>query len=299
MTEKNKQVIYVNGEPVYDVDGYTPGKQKPSKGSKRCKNCGAMLPGNAGYCDICGTPCSDTIPSAEYARREHNRHVSKKAAKGCLIFVVIALVMLLIISYAAFQFHELRNEYFGQGDPSTWKNYVTAEQFEKIKYDMSYEEVSKILGEGVLEASYDGGDYLFYFWPGENRIDTERYSDTLEAYIQITYSNGEMSSLEERNIIKGKEVKANFEAGTDIDAPLVTKESAHKIEEGMDINTVSHILGGKGVLLDERTNIYSANSVYTYETYGWKCTDNGIPNIFEVQFRDNKVYYVYVGEYMD
>ena len=298
MDEKDRQVVYINGEPVYDVEHYKPGKEKRIKGGKRCKNCGAQLPGNASYCDVCGTPCSDTIPVEKHAKKVHNKAVRKKATKGCLIFFAVAFVLLLGVSFIAFQFHELRNEYYGEGDPSTWENYVSAEQFEKIKFGMTYEEVSEILGEGVLEASYDGGDYLIYFWPGENRMDGERYSDTLKADLEITYTNGEMSGLEERNIVRGEEVKAAFEAGTDIDAPLVTKSMTHKLEEDMSFDTVCHLLGGKGVLIEERHICYGS-TVYSYETYAWRCTDNGIPNIFEVEFTDGKVYYFYNGEYMD
>ena len=299
MDEKDRQVVYINGEPVYDIEHYKPGKERPTRGSKRCKNCGVLLPGNASYCDVCGTPCSDTIPAQKHAKKVRSKQVRKKATKIVLILIAASLVLLLGVSYIAFQFDQLRDHYYGQGDPSTWKNYVSAEQFEKIKFGMTYEEVSKILGEGVLEASYDGGDYLYYFWPGENRVDGERYSDTLDAYAQMTFSNGEMTSLEEQNIIRGKEVKASFEAGTNIDAPLVTKEMAHKIEEDMSFDTVCHILGGRGVLLEERQWTLSSGTTYVYETYGWRCTDNGIPNIYMVEFNNGKAYYFYTGTYMD
>ena len=267
---------------------------------KTCKNCGTLLPDNASYCDACGEPCSDTLSHKEYAERTHRKKTAKKVRRTILLSVLAIFVSIIVISVIAYIINEADDEYYGLGEFSEWKNFVSSDELEKVTFDMTYDEVKNILGEGILEASYDGGDYQYYFWPGEYATEEKRGYESFNTGVTIDFVRGKMSSIDEQNVFHGEEARKTFDTDfADLDVPEITREQAHKIDEGMTLSTVSQLLGGKGALIYSRTYRFSSGMTYKYDTYRWRCKTFDSPDVFDVEFHDGKVYHYYLGNYME
>ena len=267
---------------------------------KRCKYCSAELPDSANYCDVCGEACADTLSHKEYETKVHRRKMRKKVKIIIAVSIAALFGFLIFISICMTAMDNLGDHYYGRGEPEDWKNFVTAQQLEKVTFDMSYEDVTKVLGEGILEASYDKGDYKSYFWPGAYYTDERRGVEHFDSELTIVFTGGQMQSIEEENIIDGEEARKTFDTDFEnLDTEIVTKDKAHRVKDDMDISLVNQLLGSKGALISSRSYRMSSGLNSRWKTYRWRCVTFDQPDAFDIEFYNGKVYYFYLGDYME
>ena len=119
---------------------------------KKCENCGAFVPRDAVYCDVCGEVVSKRrarkqekaeAPKGKFGRPKTFKEFMMLAGMSFVMMIAI-LIVIGIISGAA---DEARyREYERKRDLSGWEETVTPEEFEKIEIGMTYEEVKEVIG---------------------------------------------------------------------------------------------------------------------------------------------------------
>lgn len=121
------------------------------------------------------------------------------------------------------------------------KSGVTAENYHKIKMDMSYDDAKKIMGsEGEVssDSEVSGIKTTIYSW-----------QDGL-ASINITVQNGE--------------VVGKAQAGVETDTAEATMDNYNKIETGMSYDDVKKVMGGEGILMSESKIMDIESSIYAW-----------------------------------
>ena len=108
---------------------------------KICKNCGAEIPDNAAYCDICGALCSKRLEvkaPAEQRKAEKKRAKRKKTAERILLAFGICFGAFIIIAVTAnlisMKKYEMREK---ARDLTGWETTISPEAFEKLDIGMS------------------------------------------------------------------------------------------------------------------------------------------------------------------
>ena len=276
---------------------------------KKCSNCGAEIPKDAAYCDICGALCSKRLiarPPEEKKRIEKRRAGIKRAVKivlavagGCFAALI---VVALISGYVSEKRYEKREK---ARDLTGWEVTVTPEEFSKLDIGMTYEEIVRIIGgEGkVVEDS----DYVTsYMWPGEHYINPDFGYLTVDFYNHSDTGSERLTAdyIEECDILDGSETYETYRKiyGNEhsaIDAPVVTKDQVSKVGEGMSYEKVSELLGeGKMCSSSTRIDAYGSDR---YTDYAWRCKMSGQDSEFELHFENGilKYYSDWILEYID
>ena len=156
---------------------------------------------------------------------------------------------------------------------------ITPEEFEKIKIDMTLDQVEKIIG-GKGKVMYESENLIEYGWPGEY-YENEPFDFRLDATFRK--EDKTLSSIDESNVVFGKQARkyGNILKKQDyaaLDAPIVKKNQTNRLEKGMSYSEVASILGGDGVQTSESRYIHSKGSKgyrevdeSVHEMYVWKC----------------------------
>jgi len=151
-----------------------------------------------------------------------------------------------------------------KSDDSSGGDGLTMANYEKIKSDMSHEEVSDILGSKGSEtrSSTTGkSEYKSFKWEGDNYV-----------RIYVNFKDDKMTSKSQTGI----KSKSSSKGGADI-----TMAKYEKIKNGMSVSEVEDIVGSKG----EETSSSSIGSS-SYKSYRWKGEKF---SFISVRFKDDKV----------
>lgn len=238
-----------------------------------CKNCGAEIPASAKFCDICGTPVV----------REVGTRVKKEKVRvnWKLLIPILGLISLLVVGPLMIS-HSIQKEN-EQRTEKTVSARVTPEQFNEIEIGMDYGEVKNIVGsEGVK--SYHDSRVVEFTWPGE-------YHDKLDATdpklrVSFNKSTGLAETIEEINILDGKEIYENEKSNKEAVTKLTRKELG-TIPGEASYETICEMLGCEGVL----TYSMSSNEG-TYKVYEWRylSKEDNEYKTFSLSFVDNRLY---------
>ena len=238
-----------------------------------CKNCGAEIPASAKFCDICGTPVV----------REVGTRVKKEKVRvnWKLLIPILGLISLLVVGPLMIS-HSIQKEH-AQRTEKTVSARVTPEQFNEIEIGMDYGEVKNIVGsEGVK--SYHDSRVVEFTWPGE-------YHDKLDATdpklrVSFNKSTGLAETIEEINILDGKEIYENEKSNKEAVTKLTRKELG-TIPGEASYETICEMLGCEGVL----TYSMSSNEG-TYKVYEWRylSKEDNEYKTFSLSFVDNRLY---------
>lgn len=134
--------------------------------TKKCKYCQSDIPKKATVCPV----CKRTL----------------KKSHGCLISILVFVVIICGgVATTLNMNSSVQKSVSGVSDDS---EYITKEEFGKIKSGMTYKQVSKIIGsEGELESSVDSGDITIeiYTWYGNGVAGSNA---------NVTFTNGEVTA---------------------------------------------------------------------------------------------------------
>ena len=279
----------------------------------KCKNCGAELPDNSKYCDICGEICEQWVAQEDRKnKKEESRRALGTAKKGCrLIAIVIAGVFALLLVISAITVTIERVEYkldeknhFYDRDLTGWKTVASPEVLEKIDIGMTYEEVRDIVGgEGKLteEDLYPNSYYCTYSWPGEYYAGD--YHGRLDVRFSSYSHDGDPKAITptanhilEDGIVDGEEIHGTQEIHEaydweKLDTVLVKKKQFKKISEGMNYEQVCEIFGGPGKLARSSLSIFE-NETYTSKEYYWKAKCGDMYTYVYLDFDDGIIKYL-------
>lgn len=267
--------------------------------TKKCKSCGADIPRDASFCDICGAPVTkkaakETSEKAgdSGAGRKKSTSIFTVIGMGAVLLLAAVVIIAIVSGYIERKQYEIIES---RRDLSDWDETVTAEEFEKLDIGMTYEEVKDIIGgDGKLIEDREYGTE--YAWPGEYYQD--KYHGVLSLYFSKNrYGDDKdeppkVETISESEIVDGKETSETYKLineykASEIDTPVVTKEQAEKIEERMTYEEVCEILGSPGKMYRSSTNIYST-SKYKNTSYVWKTKNNGQDDYMDLSF-DNDI----------
>lgn len=275
---------------------------------KKCKNCGAEIPKDAIYCDICGELASTRLERRSRRQKSANRARKSGYARTIKSFlttlakvlgIIFALMIVIAFIGVRIEDHKYR-EYERKRDLSGWEVTVTPEIYEKIDLGMTYEEVKEIIGgDGkMIEDDKYGTDY---YWPGEY------YVPRFHGYLNLYFSKnnyGEykgaaptLSTIRESEIIDGAETIDTYNAidnfdYSKIDTPIITKEQVMKLTEGMTYDKACEVLGGEGKMYLS-TSWKHASYENVEKSYVWRCKHNERDYYFELQFDDGIIKYLW------
>ena len=253
---------------------------------RKCKNCGSKLPEGAVFCDMCGEPVARRKEAVVESRTESKdvgsgkqtkkkwRNVNEERSRkriGLAVGVIVAAVVVIgaVIGIAAI--YDSRNIADEHTDaPKNIKenlpamdSRVTVEQYEALKFGMTYDEVVELLGEegGRPEYSY-GNDCT---WPGEYYDEGCFYEDD-RPRINLQFSEDwRLIGMEEINVIDGRTIRDNLTERTTARVE-VNEKTIDSIKKGTAYTEVTGILGAEGIL----TNSESDNSGHDTRTYTWE-----------------------------
>lgn len=265
---------------------------------RKCTKCGADIPMDALYCDVCGAPVvipqipdevKKDVPNPKERRRQYLQIFAM-----CAVFVIaFSICIALFRGYHNRIKYELREK---REDVTGWEVKVSAEELEKIKIGMSYEEVKEIVGgDGKLIESNEF--WISYRWPGEYQID--RYRGYMElSFAKYNYEAGkeeepELETIIEYDVANGKEISETHRIMERMDYSklsdtIISKNQFAKIENGMTYEQVCELLGAEGRMFRSYSYTYT-NRKDSYEEYVWRCKNNGDDRHVEQPFEDGVV----------
>lgn len=265
--------------------------------TKKCEYCGTVVPREAKYCDNCGMRVMlDTDQTLVI-----NYSVIWKMS---LAIAIIAIVIAVGIEVGKKAYNET------EADPNRspviykeedLKPYITAEQYEKLKFGMTYEEVVEILGrEGLPSGEMDlFEEYKSYVWPGKYCAllsDNDLNYTYLDGYALLEFNDDSLIRKGENCITCAENAKI-FKEMTDysqLEAPLITRAQVEQLTTEMSYDRVVKILGGEGLLVstsnyEEMQPVYG-DGFYSTRKYVWRCTEDGRPSCFMIVFEDDNIY---------
>lgn len=254
----------------------------------KCKKCGAEIPSNAKYCDICGAK----VVRQTYRQRaaEDSRAREKARKKQRLTRVVIAAAA--VIAVCAFwriivpvDIHRDPNLYL-RG------NRVTAEEYGKLSEGMTYKQVRKIIGRGALKTSLGTRSIgaTYYVWPGEY-IDRKLQFEA-SVTVDIDHSTKKVAKITEQNVIDGEEIHANLTSGRKAMTERTEDELDSGIKKGMSYGQVAGFLGIDGLLCESSSDSDGEfTRVYEWYYYNWI----GDKAEIHISFKNGKADYIYIG----
>ena len=269
---------------------------------KKCENCGAFVPRDAVYCDVCGEVVSKRrAKKQEKAEAPKGKFGRPKTFKEFLMLAGMSLLMmvaiLFVIGIIAGVVDEAKyKEYERKRDLSDWEETITPEEFEKLEMGMTYDEVKEVIGgEGKMieKEKY----WHTYRWPGEYYVD--RYSGYVELRFDTnTYGTNKgkppmLEEIDEREVVHGEETHDTYkkiEEGkySAIDTEYVTRAQLEKIEQGMNYEQVCEAIGTEGRHYRSSTWIRT-NRTDKRDEYVWKCKEGDWDNYYSQSFEDGIV----------
>ena len=131
----------------------------------KCKKCGAELPIDVKFCDICGCP----VERETYKQREkRDAEKRKKVKRRAFVIVPLVLICLSLIGYKLWDMFWLKTIYLDRGYSMITR--VSVDEYKKVEIGMTYKEVCKIVGgrgklESIVGTSKAG--MRSYMWGGE------------------------------------------------------------------------------------------------------------------------------------
>lgn len=139
-------------------------------------------------CPECGKEVSDTANTCvNCGFNLNNKITKKKKGKGCLI-TLLSLISILIFPIVFFQMSNSTIQKNASG-VSNKSEYITLEEFYKIKDGMTYEEVKSIVGSSG-EKTAESGDKKFKIvmvtWYGNGIAGSNA---------NVTFTNGKVSGM--------------------------------------------------------------------------------------------------------
>lgn len=269
---------------------------------KRCENCGAYIPRDAVYCDVCGELVSKRLArKQEKAEAPKGKFGRPKTFKEFMMLAGMSLVMmiaiLIVIGVISGAVDEARyREYERRRDLSDWEETVTPDEFEKLEMGMTYEEVKEVIGgEGKLieEEKY----WITYRWPGEY------YVDRNFGYLELRFDTNRyginegkppmLEDIDEREVVHGAETQETYkkiQTGhySSIGTEYVTRAQLEKIEAGMNYEQVCEAIGTEGKHYRSSTWI-RPNRTDVRDEYVWKCKEGDWDDYYSQSFEDGVV----------
>ena len=269
---------------------------------KKCNSCGADVPRDAVYCDICGEPISKRrAKKQEEANAPKGRFGRPKTFKELLMligmsFVTMIIILIVIGAIGGYISDKKYERYEKLRDLTGWEETVTPEELDKIELGMTYEEVKEVIGgEGkLIEKEHY---WITYRWPGEYYID--RYFGYLELRFDTnTYGENEgkppmLEEIDEREIRNGEEAYNTYkvmESGKyeNLGTEIVTRSQLEKIDLGMTYEEVCEAIGAEGKHY-RSTSWIRENRADKKDEYVWKCKDGDWYHYFSQSFEDGVV----------
>lgn len=215
----------------------------------KCKKCGAKLPDEAKFCDICGAAVIRETYEERDARETKEREADRKKRIIKRIAIAAGIVVVLIIMW------ELLFPKDAYYDPNLYgkMNRVSAEEYSRLSVGLSFKQVRSLLGRGYKYSKYGnvviGGEYT-YVWPGE--YIEERLMDS-EVKVIFNNRSHKVSTFSEHNVIDGKEIYENLSNGRRA-LSRRTREDIESIQEGMSYEELVNFMGMDGILVDSASN---------------------------------------------
>lgn len=263
---------------------------------KKCDSCGAEIPWDAVYCDVCGTPVAKKVRKDR--DEDEGRFRRPKTFKEfmslvgmCLVMIVGLLILIGVISgYAS----ELRyREYERRRDLSDWEVTVTEEECQKVKVDMTYDEVKEAIG-GDGKLIEDEKYWITYRWPGEYYVDS--HAGYLEVefdkhiYGELKGSDPSAESITEHEIMGGKEASETIKLINDsryseIGTEYVTRAQLMQLRQGMTYEEACEVLGTEGKLYRSYSHTTKSRTDL-YAEYVWKCKYGDRDDYYSQTFED-------------
>lgn len=254
--------------------------KKSDKNIIRCKHCGASLPINADFCDVCGQKVERQTYRQKASQDAQKRLQTKKRLK---VFVPIVLLCIIFVGYKIWDAFWFKNIILNPNYQYMLTK-VSVEEYKKINVGMTYKEACKTIGgKGKLRliAGYAKEGAKGYIWPGEF-IEKDNMDSSFD--VMVDNSTKKIIMIRERNLVDGAEVLENIKA---------EKESHYiqrnKIEKGMTRNEVVELLGSDGVL-DNSSSIKDGSGEVVRKRYKWV---GGTSHEIEVEFENDIVQDVY------
>lgn len=226
----------------------------------KCKNCGAKLPIDAMFCDVCGHP----IERQTYKQKAEQDAKKRKATKFRLMIIVpIVLICIAFAGYKLWDIYWFKNIHL-EPNYGNMRTRVTLDEYNKLELGMTYKEACNIAGgrgklESIVGTAKTG--MRSYIWAGEHAdVENSFYS---EVAITIDNRTKKIDSIYEYNLVDAEEVLSNNKNDT-----KAYYKKYGKIEIGMKLKEVEEILGTKGALYHSSST--KANNIKTTrKEYRW------------------------------
>ena len=215
----------------------------------KCKKCGAKLPDDAKFCDICGTSVIRETYEERDARETKERETDRKrriirrlATAACIVAILFVMWELLFP----------KDENY---NPNLYAkmNRVSAEEYSKLSVGFTFKQVKSLLGRGYKYSKYGnvvvGGEYT-YIWPGE--YIEERLMDS-EVKVKFNNRNHKVSTFSEHNVTDGREIYENLKNGRKALSKR-TREDIESIKDGISYEELARFMGVDGILVDSASN---------------------------------------------
>ena len=251
----------------------------------KCKKCGNEMPAGSLFCDKCGAALSKRAGGEMNAHNKVEQLRQKRASrKRIIVTAAIVLCMILLFSILPTQCND-RDVYPEEQLPKISVR-VTPEQYEKLSYGMTHDEVVDFLGEDGV-CMYEGSE--IYMWPGILYDDEafEYYYDKPNIELQFS-KNGNLVEIEEHNLIKAEEIAANRkkENGQPI---VLSQEIRQKMKKRMSYAEIVEILGAEGLLIESESDKKGTLK----ERYRWSYKEDPEDNTsfyynLEISFNNDK-----------
>lgn len=245
------------------------------KEKKKCEKCRAVLPANAMFCDVCGTPCSS--PEQKQFRR-----------KGYIAVFTVLLIALLIgaaIMNVAKMREKEMDEFTEKASLKDIKVTISAEEYEKISLGMKRKEVENIIG-GPGKMLYGN-----YKWPGKY-YSNESVLDSCAKFC-FDGADRELTKKEEYGIVDEETIQEfrvlRLDEYEKIKSPTVKLNQILKIDIGMSLDQVESILGGEGMLIESQSAESITEGRHEIKRYGWKCVKRDKFSYIRISFEDGRV----------
>ena len=211
----------------------------------KCKHCGANLPSDAKFCDICGTPIKRQSFAEKESINAKKRKQSAKMQKIGLLAAAAGVVLLIVTLWYLFYPKVI------QFDPNLYnmKVKVSEEELEQIEIGMTYDEICDIVGgRGKLEEIFGGAinGAKTYAWAGEAMDKQFLYSS-----LQVSFDNRTKKAdwIKARSIKNSDKIYTGYDTST-AGKTIIEDVKNPPIKDGMTYEEVVKALGREGLLLE-------------------------------------------------
>jgi len=231
----------------------------------KCKKCGAELPIDVKFCDVCGCP----VERETYKQREKkDAEKRKKVKRRAFVIVPLVLICLFLIGYKLWDVFWFKNIQLNR-NYGMMTTRATVDEYNKLELGMSYRDACKIIGgRGRLESwvGTANSGMKSYVWAGEHADSKNSFYSNVS--VTVDTQSKKIDSIHEYNLIDAEEVLANHNNDTEIQYKKYAK-----IDVGMTLKEVEDLLGNKGVL-HHSGSTKTDNKQTTRKEYRWVGPDN-------------------------